>query len=806
MRLTDKARTRDVTALLRGKFGLPPISHSNKHHMQQPSHVHSALPNKLPTRLSQCQKSDSIYTAYNTQHASSFDDEKEKEVDALVLVGTIEGPPRGYIRFEHEDFLEEQSRIDAFRQFKFLQRRQQRYHEQERNQLCTSATGLQVSESAATVRASGGQPGWMSSMLLAPSSGIASITSGSSGVISGDEGLGGTNVMGASSSTIGLDLSCSRGSAVFGGVHRTTPWGSMVGEEFTDPTEALEGILSSSTSSRGRLASLASELSVSTNRTVVAGNTDPSTPNSKPVYHPALPPLEYEHDTEPIHIVRTVRPDEHPLKVRDEMMTSLIQLRQKAETEMGLRLQEESLLGKQLAQPKFRWYFQPCSALGGIGDSFKSPKIQSIPSYIDLEGYCTGDEEEEELDDGDDSDECVRKLKIPRLVSRQMQQLAKERLRVAMLRDLADPSYLVSGYLLKQSTRDPNIWRRVYCVLSEDRLWIIARMKPLKRNNESDHVILGNEDMLASLRVSQHAYIKLHRSLLIEGGDGSTASDSSHDGSFVSPLGRRLPNTFRILTSHGTSHTFRSFNAPSFRVWVTSLGEKITQKHRDGLMDLADLIAEEETMARSRRLDEVAVFPLLNKLEDVNCITSLSDGLVMDITRFGMSVAAYKELCRHIESTIQSRRNHEMVLNAQTKVGIGQSKSKPPSSGGQRDSDGEHIGMVSALWEDVRSIASRSAQLLHDLATLQRDSWNNDSGKEDYSIRPTMDSLLKDQKEIQMILGRRWDILRKEHEQSEAKDAASDVSAEINHLTLPPLPLFDSLLKNFQTVTVAMQS
>ena len=65
VRLTDKARTRDVTALLRGKFGLPPISHSNKHHMQQPSHVHSALPNKLPTRLSQCQKSDSIYTAYN---------------------------------------------------------------------------------------------------------------------------------------------------------------------------------------------------------------------------------------------------------------------------------------------------------------------------------------------------------------------------------------------------------------------------------------------------------------------------------------------------------------------------------------------------------------------------------------------------------------------------------------------------------------------------------------------------------------------------------------------------------------------
>lgn len=64
-----------------------------------------------------------------------------------------------------------------------------------------------------------------------------------------------------------------------------------------------------------------------------------------PTNHPAPmnpPPnaalLEYEQDSEPIHIVRTVFPDEHPLKVRDEMMALLLKVRQNAEEEMGLRL------------------------------------------------------------------------------------------------------------------------------------------------------------------------------------------------------------------------------------------------------------------------------------------------------------------------------------------------------------------------------------------------------------------------------------------------------------------------------------
>jgi hypothetical protein len=54
----------------------------------------------------------------------------------------------------------------------------------------------------------------------------------------------------------------------------------------------------------------------------------------------------------------------------------------------------------------FRWYFQPCSPLGGLDSSASpSPKIQSIPAYIESEGYCTDDDN----DDDESSDNKNRK-------------------------------------------------------------------------------------------------------------------------------------------------------------------------------------------------------------------------------------------------------------------------------------------------------------------------------------------------------------------------------------------------------------
>lgn len=449
VRLTDRARAKDVTSLLRGKFGLPPISinvsatDKNISHMQQVHHVYTSAQSSSPSRLS----------AKSGYSHSPPPVEYQDEVDVLVIVGTIDRPPRGYIRFEHEEILEEQSRLECFRHYKNAHpsgvgrfganrfTRQQEAH-----------AAMPVSESAATIRASGGAGGLLSFSQLAQStesfspSGQATSQSFSSG-----EDL--ANLSGpGTSSTIGLDLSSSRSSSVY----NNAPWGSHAGMRLNN--EAARYPTVQPISEQG----MPSELFVSS---VVPENTTSPQKNreeaktSSPVNYRLRPePLDYEVDSEPIHVVRTIHPEDRPLQVRDEMIKLLVRMRREAEDEMGLRLHDEdknqSLIGQQLSQPTFRWFFQPCSALGGVGTSSRSSKIQSIPSYIDLDGYCTGDDESDSESDSDDGD--AGESKIDQCISPAMNRLAKERRHVAVLRDLSDATFMVSGYLMKQSSRDPN--------------------------------------------------------------------------------------------------------------------------------------------------------------------------------------------------------------------------------------------------------------------------------------------------------------------------------------------------------------
>mmetsp|Transcript_43043 Transcript_43043/g.90404 ORF Transcript_43043/g.90404 Transcript_43043/m.90404 type:complete len:1075 (+) Transcript_43043:115-3339(+) len=925
VRLTDKARVKDVTALLRGKFGLPPISSSSasdgskkkknapgssssssSHHHNHRRKEESLLSNYYSTQQQQSDKSkannmarqagmpmrhSSNNNTLDTPHNESST-EKEEEVDALVIVGTMEGPPRGYLRFEHEDDAgEEHGRLELFRHY-LLSRPDQQQHDQHRDRegvlLPTAAermgrpsqvdqqqqhipksqqqqqqnnmAHLPISESTATVKASGAhQSGVKSSstMLLSPSWGSSSeVVGGTSsigaalnhhpGQSSGQEGstdslspLGvssGSGTFVPSSGAIGLDLSSSRTSSVGGGGRGGgASWGTTLRGGGGDTMDI--------STSRGKmLTTLASELSVSHNKPSSTSNPSTGNPLSRPPQHPSvgqtaqtastkqrrLPSPRMELDTEPIHIVRTVLPDEHPLQVRDEMMSLLRQLRQRSEEEMGWHLNTttENNNGDvhaarnnptQTPPPTFRWHFQPGSPLGGNGGSSSaSPKIQSIPAYIDVEGYCTEDDESDDGDhDGDsensksedeDEDEDIAAKSLAggihpsKTTNNASSQLIKERQRITMLRNLPDPSFLVSGYLLKQSWRDPNVWKRVYCVLSEDRMWTIGRMKPLK----------SKDDMLSSIRVGRHRYIKLHRSLLLERGEGGSQSTKQYSSSRCSgysltPLGHRLPNTFRMLTSHGRCHTFRAYNAQSFRVWVTSLSEKIAQKHGDGMMDLAHVIAEEETLARSRRIDDIAVSPLEASAgkHSSGTTTAKTTGISqisMDIVRFGIAVAAYRELCRHVnDAIVQYNNQRARAVNVQTRVGSGPNRTRQqqpssPTTGGQRAKNMEHHGMVLSVWEDARTVASKSAQLLHALATLQHDALTDhppamtSEGMGEKTMAPhdgnaMMEELIEAQKGVQAILGR--------------QNGSSDDSASVA-FSLPPTQLFDPLLEKLQ--------
>ena len=717
VRLTEKARSKDVTDLLRGKFGLPPISNDK--------HNHHEL------------------------NISETIDEQEQEVDALVLVGTIDRSPKGYIRFEHEEIIDEGQRLELFH--KYHTQQQQRQHSFEgalaRGQssagdvlldhqlnlkLATEmakmemAQQLPVTESSATIRASGAQAGCVSSGLLAPSS-------------SSEGNILDTSIGEASS--LGLDLSTSRGNhaAVSGG-----NWGSLKGDN-----------IDLSSSSR-KLTTLASELSVSINQPPLAR----MKPSISPTRVMAQSSRIYDHNLEPIHIVRTILPNEQPLSIRDEMMTLLVKRRQDAEEEMGFHLGRESSDGMIKPKLTFRFYFQPSSPLGTTeGSSEECAKIQSVPAYVDLEGYCTETESDYENEDDADDEEGKEDM-IGSKMGAATQQLILERKRINLLRDLADPTFLLSGYLLRQSWRDPNVWRRVYCVLSEDRLWYISRMKNVK----------GSSDILSFLRVGRHNYLNLHRALLIEKGENGFSvrqhSSSSKLGYFLSPM-NRLPNAFRIATSEGRCHTFRAFNSQSFHVWTTSLGEKIAHKSNDGMIDLANAISEDETVARCRRIDQIAVTPLVEM--DTDIVESCPIRR-MDIVKFGISVAAFRELTRNCADLIRQNNNNHI---SQTRVG------KRTTS--QRAMGMECAGMISSAWEEARMVAAWSAELLHALASQQHNrnqvdtNMLNVDSKEGYQSSPVVD----EQKLVQATLAKHW---------------------EKSDLHLPPMQLFDNLLLKLQSI------
>lgn len=607
VRLTDKAKVKYVTSLLRGKFGLPPILHQKREHITYGS-------NRVGGSASVSHGSGSAFSMNTLDKEVTKDD--DGVVDALVLVGTIERPPKGYLRFEHESLHEEKQRIQ-----KFLQDQSQRAHTSSGSSLDTNITS-NMSSSADRMR---------------------------------------------------VDVS----------------------EEDTT-----------------------------------------------------------EFDLEPIHIVRTLLPDEHPLIIRDEVMTLLTELRQRAENEIGCHLTMEGGEGElktQYPHPTFRWYFQPCSPLGGSNAVTDSPKIQCTPAYIDVEGYCTEDESESEPDENDilDKEDMINDVTLGDLnasascqTSQMRHSLIVERRQSAFLKDLSsDLPFIVTGYLLKQSWRDPNVWRRVHCVLSEDRMWTVGRMKLLTNKC----IDASSNDILPCMRTGRHRFFTLHQSQLIEKGVDDLLirqhSSSRYNGYYLTPLGQRLPNTFRVITCQSKCHTFRAFTQQSFRLWVSSISEAQKNSHEN--MNLANLIAEEETRARCRRLNDIAVSSLgLHHYSE-------SKKLSMDIVRFGIAVAEFRKMN---DAILQY-----LVVNAQPGTN---------ATGGTNDS--EHVRMMISIWEVARVVVSKSAQLIHSLSILHYDKL----GQDGYHSS-TLEELVEEQNKLQTLLAITTD-------------------------SLPSMQIFDHILQLFQ--------
>ena len=114
-------------------------------------------------------------------------------------------------------------------------------------------------------------------------------------------------------------------------------------------------------------------------------------------------------------------------------------------------------------------------------------------------------------------------------------------------------------------------------------------------------------------------------------------------------------------------------------------------------------------MARCQRMDGVSVSPVGFHYHSF----TESKSLEIDVGRFGFAVTAFRELHDAI-------RQYSMT-NAQRQVGAIRLRTLPFPATDGRTKNAEHEGMVKSAWEDVRVVASKSAQLIHSLATLQRD-------------------------------------------------------------------------------------
>lgn len=617
---------------------------------------------------------------------------------------------------------------------------------------------------------------------------------------------------------------------------------------------------------------------------------------------------EYATSPEPYNLIRTLKADENPLMVRDEVAQILGERQRCAEEECGVPPRRKR------RAPAFRWFFQPCA-----GDGCGNSRIRNVPSCVDVEGYCSGTEnsddegscgsiDEENDDNGRDcgsvldaqksehsdsdkqeflpywrtqileryvsyhqynkcrsgDDLAVGSVKhLEAQVSRPQRwpksaasHLADERHRLTILSQREGSSeggdgQCVSGYLLKRSRLDPNVWRRVHCVLTDDQLWYVTRVRPLDNESclDEDSVEVGASthrcpltnpgrsltsspvDARPSLerkpkRIGRHRVVRLTRSLLVESDPASRDS---------TPLSR-TPHAFEICTASGNTHVFRAMRRSVQRRWADCLGSRIVRGHEDNVMELADLIVAEETFARGRRMEEKAAPPELEggisawarmrrggsgqgNFErcgtDDRCVAASE--VLLNAVRFGAEVAEYHELCQRARAAIA-------VASLQS---AGEVRSRHQQNGGlsanhhsrEKEVVRRRQNLALAAWESAEDVLSKSHKIVRALrgsvlgASLDKQIGRShqDAGDKIGAERDTqafLDVESVQQQISDLVEEGRVQILVKDvpspsetpsetgglaHDGSQCRDSADNI--------LPPIELFDVLLSILQRLS-----
>jgi hypothetical protein len=452
--------------------------------------------------------------------------------------------------------------------------------------------------------------------------------------------------------------------------------------------------------------------------------------------------------SDPFHVVRTLRPHDNPVLVRNRMAAHLQKLLDEAAS--GVVNTTRTIIS-----PKLQWYFVPAAT------ETESP----IPNCIDLDGYCTSMEDDDDEDDddndndahdgldyqdedddvdGDDekdenawqtpkdesqslllsrfpwlqavvdtSSTATSATQLPadtderhRLAQQQQQQrlrrVSREERRYQELSSSQSAlrHYCMSGYLLKRSRRDPHVWRRVHCVLTDDYLWYMSRVYAYtdgSNSSDSNHSNSGRHAATYQTPpMAKHGRIRLTRALLLE------------PAPEYAPL-YRTPNAFEVVSARGTSHVFRAASKSLQLKWIQTLSERIVQSFENSLLENAELIVADECLARNRRRTSTAVQPLWDAVcasQDPSSVHTVRVGVIL---RLGIEVAEYRECCRHVQARMPAK--NPVVVTTPRRASptrSGDVQRTPPNAFvASEPMDPVLQDMIRAAWEHTAALLAR---------------------------------------------------------------------------------------------------
>lgn len=500
--------------------------------------------------------------------------------------------------------------------------------------------------------------------------------------------------------------------------------------------------------------------------------------------------VEFENDNKssnnafsckPLFIIKTLEKNDHPLQVRDDLLRRI-------------RQQHSEQQQQGLIAPKLQWFFVPSCA------------STELPNYIQFDGYCTSDDDGSEDNDSssgdsnyenndekqsginhdDDTDDnthwwrnqpCFVNAVPSDEKDRQHQQdsavdnsiscskkLQKQQRRFHELKlaqqqlssqDHANSNH-ISGFLLKQSSHDVHVWKQVYCVLTDTHLWTVSRL----------HTLEG-------MKMARHAKLPLHGAQLIQ-----------PNTTLTSPLST-IPHVFQVITKSGSIHNFRAYSKSSQDYWIHVISNRIEISHENEFFQHAQLICKQTTLARNQRMHILAVQPLFsNNMEKEKMV----------VLRWGMEVAEFRELCRHVASRIPDSHQRPIVVTTAALENDNPTPKRLFSTPPQQEEDDDKSvvdkdtqDMIGSAWDLAAMLLATAVQYIHQTiptTTAARNSLEPACRHIDYILT----GQFRDMNDIVAFSAAHVQQTRKSriiHNKNNALDA-------------PPIDLFDTLLAQLQ--------